>query len=102
MPNEDTMHRILRAAKLRAGKSSNDELDEDLQREIDFAVQDLRRIGVAESFLADLTDGMILSAILARVRAYYCMDSYHDKWKACYDETLIKIKGDSKYFVSDN
>ena len=98
----EAMNEVLRAAKLRAGKSSNDYLDEDLLREIEFAVQDLRRIGVAESFLEELKDGMILSAIFARVKAYYCMDSYHDKWKTCYDETLIKIKGDSKYFVPDN
>ena len=92
---------LLNAAKLRAGKSSTNILDEDLQREIEFCIDDLRRIGVAESYLDD-PEGMILAAIFARVRAYYCMDGYFDKWKACYDETITKIKGDSKYFENSD
>ena len=85
---------LVNAAKLRARKVSNDVLDEDVKTHVDFALADLKRIGVnEEKFLKVPSDPLIVGAVLAYVKAYYCMDAYHEKWLECYNTTLTKIKG---------
>lgn len=85
---------LLDAAKLRVRKLSNDALDEDIKTYVDFALADLKRIGVnEEKYLKDPKDPVIIGAVLAYVRAYYTMDQYHDKWLECYNMHLTKIKG---------
>lgn len=85
---------LLDAAKLRVRKLSNDALDEDIKTYVDFALADLKRIGVnEEEYLKDPKDPVIIGAVLAYVRAYYAMDQYHDKWLECYNMHLTKIKG---------
>ena len=46
-----TIDELKAAAKLRARKMSTDALDEDVFRHMDFAMADLKRIGVAEEYL---------------------------------------------------
>ena len=89
-----TIDELKAAAKLRTRKMSTDELDEDVFRYVDFVLADLKRIGVnEEKYLKAPEDPIIIEAVLAYVKAYYCMDEYHDKWAAAYDMHLTRIKG---------
>lgn len=89
-----TYNELVDAAKLRARKLSNDVLDEDVKTHVDFVLADLKRIGVnEEKYLKAPKDPIIVGAVLAYVKAYYCMDQYHDKWAAAYDMHLTRIKG---------
>ena len=89
-----TYNELVDAAKLRARKLSNDVLDEDVKTHVDFVLADLKRIGVnEEKYLKAPEDPIIVGAVLAYVKAYYCMDQYHDKWAAAYDMLLTRIKG---------
>ena len=89
-----TYNELVDAAKLRARKLSNDVLDEDVKTHVNFVLADLKRIGVnEEKYLKAPEDPIIIEAILAYVKAYYCMDEYHDKWAAAYDMHLTRIKG---------
>lgn len=89
-----TYNELVDAAKLRARKLSNDVLDEDVKTHVDFVLADLKRIGVnEEKYLKVPEDPIIVGAVLAYVKAYYCMDQYHDKWAAAYDMHLTRIKG---------
>lgn len=89
-----TYNELVDAAKLRARKLSNDVLDEDVKTHVNFALADLKRIGVnEEKYLKAPEDPIIIEAVLAYVKAYYCMDEYHDKWVAAYDMHLTRIKG---------
>ena len=61
---------------------------------MDYVLADLKRIGVnKDKYLKNPEDPLIIEAVLAYVKAFYCMDAYHDKWLACYNMTLTKIKG---------
>ena len=89
-----TYKELVDAAKLRARKLSNDVLDEDVKTHVDFVLADLKRIGVnEEKYLKAPEDPIIVGAVLAYVKAEYCMDQYHDKWAAAYDMHLTRIKG---------
>jgi hypothetical protein len=88
-----TVEELKAAAKLRIRKNSADDLDADVSRHIDFALADLKRIGVAESFLTAPTDPLIIEAVLTYVRANYSIDENHDKNMASYNMILTKIKG---------
>lgn len=89
-----TYNELVDAAKLRARKLSNDVLDEDVKTHVNFVLADLKRIGVnEEKYLKAPEDPIIVEAVLAYVKAYYCMDQYHDKWAAAYDMHLTRIKG---------
>ena len=89
-----TYDELVKAAKLRVRKTSEDALDEDVKTHVDFALEDLKRIGVnEEKYLKEPTDSLIIGAVLSYVRAYYAMDQYHDKWLESYNMTLAKIKG---------
>ena len=89
-----TYNELVDAAKLRARKLSNDVLDEDVKTHVNFVLSDMKRIGVnEEKYLKAPEDPIIIEAVLAYVKAYYCMDEYHDKWAAAYDMHLTRIKG---------
>ena len=89
-----TYNELVDVAKLRARKLSNDVLDEDVKTHVNFVLADLKRIGVnEEKYLKAPEDPIIIEAVLAYVKAYYCMDEYHDKWAAAYDMHLTRIKG---------
>lgn len=89
-----TYNELVDAAKLRARKLSNDVLDEDVKTHVNFVLADLKRIGVnEEKYLKAPEDPIVIEAVLAYVKAYYCMDEYHDKWAAAYDMHLTRIKG---------
>ena len=84
-----TIDELKAAAKLRTRKMSTDELDEDVFRYVDFALADLKRIGVAEEYLKAL----IIEAVLAYVKANYSMDANHERLMNSYNMILTKIKG---------
>lgn len=88
-----TIDKLKAAAKLRARKMSSDALDEDVYRHLDFAIADLKRIGVAEEFLKNPEDPLIIEAALTYVKANYSMDSNHERLMNNYNMILTKIKG---------
>lgn len=88
-----TYDKLKEAAKLRARKMSSDALDEDIYRHLDFAIADLKRIGVAEEFLKNPEDPLIIEAALTYVKANYSIDSNHERLMNNYNMILTKIKG---------
>ena len=88
-----TIDELKAAAKSRARKMSTDALDEDVFRYMDFAIADLRRIGVAEEYLTSPKDPLIVEAVLTYVKANYSMDSNHERLMNNYNMILTKIKG---------
>ena len=88
---------ILDAAKIRVRKSSTDKLDDDVARLAAVAIEDLRRIGVHESWLESLEDPLIVEAVLSYVKASYSINDQYDTLIGCYNMTLTKIKGGRKY-----
>ena len=88
-----TIDELKAAAKLRARKMSTDALDEDVFRHRDFAMADLKRIGVAEEYLENPEDPLIVEAVLTYVKANYSMDSNHERLMNNYNMILTKIKG---------
>ena len=83
-----TIDELKAAAKLRTRKMSTDELDEDVFRYVDFALADLKRIGVAEEYLKAPEDPLIIEAVLT-----YSMDANHERLMNSYNMILTKIKG---------
>lgn len=88
-----TIDELKAATKIRARKMSTDALDEDVFRYMDFAIADLRRIGVAEEYLTSPKDPLIVEAVLTYVKANYSMDSNHERLMNNYNMILTKIKG---------
>lgn len=88
---------LLQAAKLRVRKAGSDALDDDVQRLIDAAVEDLRRIGVHEDYLAEPAEPLIVEAVLNYVKANYGISDQYERLIGCYNMTLTKIKGSRKY-----
>ena len=84
---------LMEAAKRRLRKTTTNELDHDISQLAEFAIQDLRRIGVAESYLTDCTDPIIREAILTYVNAMYGANPDRAKLLEAYDMILTKIKG---------
>ena len=92
-----TKEELLEAAKLRVRKSGNDILDKDLEQLIDAAMEDLRRIGVHESYVAQMKDPLIVEAVLNYVKANYGISDRYEMLIGCYNMTITKIKGAGKY-----
>lgn len=88
---------LLAAAKLRVRKSGSDALDNDVKRLVEVAIEDLRRIGVHETWLEAPEDPLIVEAVLNYVKANYSINDQHDVLIGCYNMTLTKIKGGKKY-----
>lgn len=92
-----TKEELLAAAKLRVRKTGSDALDKDVQRHIDVAIEDMRRIGVHASWLEAPKDPLIVEAVLNYVKANYSINDQYPVLIGCYNMTLTKIKGGSKY-----
>lgn len=88
---------LLKAAKLRVRKSGSDALDDDVKRLAEVAIEDLRRIGVHETWLEAPEDPLIVEAVLNYVKANYSINDQYDVLIGCYNMTLTKIKGGKKY-----
>lgn len=88
---------LLEKAKLRARKSNADKLDEDVEQLVEVAIEDLRRIGVNATWLEDPEDPLIVEAVLNYVKAHYGINDQYETLIGCYNMTLTKIKGCSKY-----
>lgn len=88
-----TREELLAKAKLRTRKSSTDMLDDDIAQLMDVALTDLKRIGVHQSYLDDLSDPLIIEAVLSYVKANYSINDDYERLIGCYNMTLTKIKG---------
>ena len=84
---------LMEAAKRRLRKTQANELDFDIEQLASFAIQDLRRIGVAEKYLADVKDPIIREAILTYVNANYGSNPDREKLMQAYEMILVKVKG---------
>lgn len=81
------------AAKRKLRKRSKDDLDKEIIRLIEVAKADMKRIGVAEGFLNNPSDALIIDAILIYVQANYELDENHERLMESYKMALTKIKG---------
>ena len=88
---------LLNAAKTRVRKTRSNVLDDDIKQLAEFAIADLKRIGVSDKFLSDCADPIIREAVLTYVNANYGSNPDSEKLMASYDMLLTKIKG-GKYF----
>ena len=93
MTNEE----LLKASKTHIRKMSTDELDKEVERLQKFAIADLERIGVDKSWLDPIDDPLIEEAVIDYVKAKYMITDQYDTLMGCYNMTLTKIKGTSKY-----
>lgn len=84
---------LLNAAKLRLRKTGSNVLDEDVRQLAEVAIADLKRIGVADSFLSACAEPLIKEAVLTFVKANYGNNPDKEKLMASYDMYLTKIKG---------
>lgn len=97
-----TIKELYQAARLRVRKSAKDDLDLDIKRHVDAAVEDLKRIGVRQAWLDDPFDPLIIEAVLSYVRANYSIDtSQYGILAGVYDMNIIRIKGNHRYFTED-
>lgn len=96
-----TIEKLYEAARLRVRKAVADDLDQDIRRVADTAIADLKRIGVADSWLKEPSDPLIVEAVLSYVKANYSIDTNaYPILSGIYDMNITKIKGDSKYFTA--
>ena len=86
---------LLKAAKLRVRKSSQDKLDGDITQLVEFVLCDLERIGVNKTHLEN-PDAMIKEAVLVYVKANYGKSPDTELMNS-YNMILTKIKGCRKY-----
>ena len=94
-----TIEKLYEAARLRVRKAVADDLDQDVRRVADTAIADLKRIGVAESWLNEPSDPLIVETILSYVKANYSIDTNaYPILSGIFDMNMTKVKGDSKYF----
>lgn len=84
---------LIYAAKIRLRKRNDDILDEDIRQLADVAICDLKRIGVADSFLEDCTDPIIREAVLTYCNANFGANPDREKLMDAYNMLLTKIKG---------
>lgn len=85
--------KLKKQSKLRVRKSDTNDLDQDLNSYVAFAIRDLERIGVAKQYLTDMEDPIILEAVLTYINANYRLDSNHERLMNNYNMILTKIKG---------
>lgn len=90
-----TIENLLEAAKIRCRKISSDILDEDIRQYINFVLEDLQRIGVHQSWIAE-PDALIKEAVLVYCKANYAQ-TVDEKLSNSYNIILTKIKGRLKY-----
>lgn len=95
-----TVAELLSAAKLRVRKTATDGLDNDVQRLVDTAIADLKRIGVDPSWLTAPEDPLLIEAVLSYVKANYSISDDYETLIGVYNMVLTKIKGSSQYFAA--
>lgn len=94
-----TIDELYDAAKLRVRKRISDDLDQDVENAVNTAIADLKRIGVADSWLDTPEDPLIVEAVLSYVKANYSIDTTaYPVLSGIYDMNITKIKGCAKYF----
>ena len=94
-----TINELYDAAKLRVRKRISDDLDQDVKNAVNTAIADLKRIGVADSWLDTPKDPLIVEAVLSYVKANYSIDTTaYPVLSGIYDMNITKIKGCAKYF----
>jgi len=94
-----TINELYDAAKLRVRKRISDDLDQDVKNAVNTAIADLKRIGVADSWLDTPEDPLIVEAVLSYVKANYSIDTTaYPVLSGIYDMNITKIKGCAKYF----
>ena len=94
-----TINELYDAAKLRVRKRISDDLDKDVKNAVNTAIADLKRIGVADSWLDTPEDPLIVEAVLSYVKANYSIDTTaYPVLSGIYDMNITKIKGCAKYF----
>lgn len=84
---------LLAAARLRVRKTSENALDRDIEQLAAVAVTDMRRIGVREEYLDELTDPLVREVVLTYVNANYGTNPDREKLTAAYHMLLVKLKG---------
>ncbi len=87
---------IVDAAKLRIRKMSSDILDEDVAHLLEFAEEDLKRIGVLDKWI-ERPDALIREAEVVYAQANFGATVNNDLMFS-YNSILTKIKGSRKYF----
>ena len=86
---------LVEAAKLRIRKMSTDALDDDVEQYVEFALADLKRIGVPSEDL-EPPDALLTEAVLTYVQANF--GGVNSSLMQSYDMILTKIKG-SKHCI---
>ncbi|MBD5547521.1 MAG: hypothetical protein HDQ97_08995 [Lachnospiraceae bacterium] len=92
-----TMKELLKTAKIRIRKTAADDLDSDVSRLIDAALEDIKRIGVDPSWTEKPSDPLIVEAVLSYVKANFSITDQYPVLNGIYETNLTKIKGASKY-----
>ena len=88
-----TEEELIAKAKLRIRKTSSDELDEDVGQLVKVALADLKRIGVHQTYLQDISDPLIIEAALLYAKANFGNPENHAELMESYDMICTKIKG---------
>mgnify|MGYP000005064762 FL=1 len=92
-----TIEELLNTAKIRIRKTAADDLDSDVSRLIDAALEDLKRVGVDPSWTKNPSDPLIVEAVLSYVKANFSISDQYPVLNGIYETNLTKIKGASKY-----
>ncbi|WP_347288516.1 hypothetical protein [uncultured Alistipes sp.] len=92
-----TIEELLHTAKIRIRKTAADDLDSDVSRLIDAALEDLKRVGVDPSWTESPSDPLIVEAVLSYVKANFSISDQYPVLIGIYETNLTKIKGASKY-----
>ncbi len=90
-----TKKELVAKAKLRIRKTSKDVLDKDVGQLVEVALADLKRIGVNNAYLdeADISDPLIIEAVLLYCKANFGSPENQEKLNAAYEMMCTKIKG---------
>lgn len=88
-----TKKELIEKAKLRVRKMSTDKLDDDLGQLVEVALADLSRIGVCESHLKNISNPLLVEAVLLYASANFGSPENREDLMASYDMMLTKIKG---------
>lgn len=98
-----TKQELIDRAKLRVRKSSADDLDQDVGQLVEVALEDLKRIGVHESYLNEneIKNPLIIEAVLVYTDANFGNPENHSDLMESYNMILTKIKGGG-YHRSEN
>lgn len=90
-----TKQELIDKAKIRVRKSSADDLDQDVGQLVEVAMEDLKRIGVHESYLNEneIKNPLIIEAVLVYTDANFGNPENHSDLMESYNMILTKIKG---------